>query len=499
MNRQVSRSTGARGRRLVRAGAFLSAGALLVALGVPVSAENDPQVPTLEWEDCDNGLECAVAQVPVDHSDPGKGEIDLQLTRAPATEQDTKVGTIFVDPGVQAGGGSGFVRMLGPQGLEALTQRFDVVGVDARGTGGDPLTTCMTYEEIRSIEPPLAAYQTVEERPDRMREAQQLTQVCEERSGELLPYLGSQDSALDLDLLRQAVDDQKLNYLGLSYGSLTGQYYAASFPERVRTMALDSPIPAQHDAEAPLRSDREQLAATEESLESFFDWCENNPEPCTFGDGDPAEAFDGLVERLEEQRAADPENHTLLTGGDLLVQTVGALLFPASWEETAAELQALEDVEQPTKELPSGPDHMTAATLGNRCLDRDTPSSPEMHDAHFLRAAEASSHFGRVYGYGQLKCAVWPAEPAHPHEDGFEYQGEQPLLVLGRTTDPFVPFDWTSEVTRVNRAKLLTVEGPGHMAFGSGSECVDETVADYFTDMVVPEPGATCATPPPEA
>ncbi|MYS81165.1 alpha/beta hydrolase [Embleya scabrispora] len=478
--------------------------AVATTLAVPSSAvaAPAPEVPKLTWAGCGGGFECATATVPMR---PGatadRRTTDLALIRVPARDRAHRIGTLFVNGGLQGGNGVALLRTRTAP-FAALADRFDVVGFDQRGQSNSaPSAHCMTYEQEREIEEPLPAYPTPADRPAKLAEAKALTTACGRNTDQtLLRTMSTADSAADLDLLRRAVGDDRLNYLGQSYGTVLGQIYAARYPHRVGSMVLDGAIDGRGYVSDPLRFDREQLAASEFALGRFLDWCRATPALCSFGAGDPATAFDALVDKLERNRLAHPGRHDILTGGLLLTQVIGGLINSADWPRFAAYLSATAAQDVPTTEPPTGPDDVTAQQLANSCLDRDVPTDPRAHDRHFTAAAAASAHFGRLYGYGELKCALWPVRADHRFEGPWRYTGRDRALVIGVEGDPLAPLAWARDVTEtMGRARLLSVRGDGHTAFGRGSACVDGAIAAYLGSGRLPDRGASCTLPAPAA
>jgi pimeloyl-ACP methyl ester carboxylesterase len=487
-----------RGRSIALAAAV--ALMLLPLAARPGEAAADARAP-LTWETCHETFECATLAVPLDHADPDGTQISIALIRMPARNPAARIGSVVVSPGIFASSGVDAVR-LGGQRFAALNERFDVVGFDLRGTGAsDPLAICMTWEEERVIEPPLVAYPPVTVRPDREVEAEAYISACEQRSGELLPHLSTTDVARDLDVLRAALGDEQLTFLGLSYGTVIGTYYAALFPERVRAVALDSGIDVAGYVHRPLLYDEEQLAATERVLQQFFAWCAATPGLCPFGGGQPAAAFDQLIARLETNRQAHPGRHDVMTGGLLLSITNGYLLEPASWPAFAQLLVALEQQPLPTVPLPTGYNLSSAAYLSVTCLDRNVTDNMAVHDLHFLVSARVSPHFGRLFGFSEIKCGRWPVEDEDRFQGPWRYTGETPALVVATTGDPVAPYRWSGRLVRqLGNARLLTLEGWGHASFGRGSTCVDEQVTSYLVDLTLPDAGAACDLPlPPDS
>ncbi|GGO94240.1 hydrolase [Wenjunlia tyrosinilytica] len=489
-------------RRRLRFAAVLTALTALAAVFTAPSASSTPQaghrtrVPRLAWADCGDGFECATARVPLGRT----GEsAELALTRIPARDRAHRVGTLFVNGGLHAGNGGDLLRYR-LAAFTALADRFDVVGVDPRGQShSTPSAHCMTFEEERGIEAPLAAYPTVADRPDKVTEADALTSACARNSSRaLLEHMSTSDAADDLDLLRRAVGDDKLSYLGMSYGTVLGQMYAARYPGKVRAMVLDGAIHASGYVSRPLRFDREQLAASERSLSRFFGWCERTPSLCAFGGGHPAQAFDRLIDKLEDNRRAHPGRHDVLTGGLLLTQAIGGMIDPQGWPGFSQYLAHLDSQTLPTVEPPTGEDYLTAQQLAFSCLDREIPTDLRTHDRHFEAAARVSPHFGRVYGYGELKCARWPVRPTERFDGPWRYTGSGRVLVIGVDGDPLTPLTWAERVTHeMGRARLLSVDGNGHTAFGRGGTCVDAAITDYLTSGLLPRVGAHCALPDP--
>ncbi|MFE3199244.1 alpha/beta hydrolase [Embleya sp. NPDC059237] len=486
---------------LVSTATVLAAVATTLAVPSSAVATPGPAVPKPTWTGCGDGFECATVGVPMRPGAADGKTVDLALIRIPARDRAHRIGTLFVNGGLQGGNGVALLRTRTAP-FAALADRYDVVGFDQRGQSNSvPGAHCMSYEQEREIEEPLPAYPTLADRPAKLAEAKALTAACARNTDPtLLRTMSTADSAADLDLLRRAVGDDRLHYLGQSYGTVLGQIYAARYPHRVGAMVLDAAIDARDYVVEPLRFDREQLAAGEFALGRFLNWCKGNPALCPFGAGDPVRAFDALVDKLERNRIAHPGRHDILTGGLLLTQVIGGLTASEGWPRFAAYLAATAAQDVPTTEPPTGPDDVTAQQLANSCLDRDVPTDLRVHDRHFTASATASAHFGRLYGYGELKCAQWPVRPAHRFEGPWRYTGHDRALVIGVDGDPLAPLAWARDVTEtMNRARLLSVNGDGHTAYGRGSACVDDAVRTYLTSGRLPDRGATCTLPAPSA
>ena len=476
---------------------LLGAGALTGPAVADPTARADPAaspVPVLSWIPCHERFECAQAKVPVDHEEPRGDTLTVGLIRMPARDRAHRAGTLFVSTGVVSG--VSFVRSAGPTLFSSLNQQFDIVGIDQRGTGTSrPAMRCSTYEQDREIEKPLVADHSGA-RDQFVRQAKALNDLCVERSEALLPRLGTTEAARDLDLLRRAVGDSRLTYLGLSYGTLLGQYYAAMFPGRVRAMALDGVLPADRSVRDPLRLDREMFAAAEAGLETFFSWCRRSTASCGFGAGDPEAAFDALVRQLDGNLVEHPGRHDLVTGGVLMGEAYQALAEPASWPAFADRLRDLSMQQLPTRDLPTGENDVLAGYLGNTCLDQETPPDLSVHDRHVRAAVRVAPRIGRFGGYAQVKCGLWPVDTAH-HRGSWQHRGPTPLLVVSNTHDPYVPRAWAHKIADdTGNARLLGVRGHGHMALGR-SDCVDEAVFNYLTRTRLPAPNASCSIPLP--
>src|SRR5687767_1946063 len=193
----------------------------------------------LEWRDCDGG-ECATLAVPLDYDDPEGETIGVALIRVPATDPDERIGSLLVNPGGPGASGVEFVANIGLFFPDELRERFDIVGFDPRGTGGSVPIEC-----VRSLDEVLGydySPDSADERDALENGVEEFTQQCEDAHGELLDHISSQETVRDMDRIREAVGDERLTYLGFSYGTYLGAVYADFFPDKVRALALDGAV-----------------------------------------------------------------------------------------------------------------------------------------------------------------------------------------------------------------------------------------------------------------
>ena len=513
--------------------AALVAGALLVA-GCTISSSRDPVAspagtgapssapaspPTLPagdglepfyaqelaWVDCDAGFECSTLLVPLDYADPTGDTIEIAVNRLPAAGV-SRIGSLVLNPGGPGGSGLNYARA--PDVVTSqVRDAYDVVGFDPRGVGASSPIDCVDDAE-------LDAFLAIDYSPDDEAEVAALDGVaagfaagCEERSGAMLPHMGTVDVARDLDVLRAALGDDQLNYLGKSYGTLIGSLYAEQFPEQVGRVVLDGVVdPTKSAAEAALG----QAAGFDGALRAFLEDCPNHVDdsdsPCPLvGDVD-----DGVARIGDFLAQVDAEPIVTFTGRELTqslaVLGLAVTLYDAEngWPFLRQALAEIIDSGRAENLMLASDTYTDRGVDGSyisnsneviyavNCMDQG--DQPDIDEAMALlpEFEAASALFGPYVATGSVPCAHWPAEPTNePHE--IVAAGAAPILVLGTTGDPATPYESSVRLAEsLESGALLTFRGDGHTAYQQGSTCIDEHVDTYFLTGETPPAGTEC-------
>jgi pimeloyl-ACP methyl ester carboxylesterase len=472
---------------------------LVVALAPTVAAaspHNKPTIPELAWADCGVGFECATAAVPRDHRRPRHGTIDVSLIRHPAVDPANRIGTLFFAHPL---GTADFVRTAPPGTFQLLAQ-FDVVGFDGRGTGPTTID-CGIDEEL------LSPFDSNSTRPGRLDEealiasAHEYGRRCEANAGDLLPYMSTAAMARDLDLLRAAVGDEQLTYIGISQGTDIGATYATMFPGRARAMVFDAPIDAAGWRDRPLEIFREQSASYEQELDRFFLACATQQASCGFGGDDPERAFDDLLARLDAApiTSSDPQHPGPVDGDDVRTAAGEMLFDPARWQALAdalvaaaggdgAAIQAIAD---------GATDNELALDtfIANRAVSSRYPRDVDAYADNIAHRNGLLDHFWAQSTFVDLVARLWPARATDRFDKDFENPASAPtILVIGGTHDPATPYQWAQRmVDDLGNARLFTYRSDGHGAINDGNPCVVVPVIQYLTDATqLPPEGASC-------
>ena len=511
---------GMRTRRLPAALAALSVAAAVGACAAP-DAQATPDgaaVPTLAWEECGDGVDCATLAVPVDHADPDGPTLDLALVRHRAEDPERRIGSLLYNPGGPGAPAGDAVRASGTPGVAPFSAevlaRFDVVGMDPRGVGGSTGVACLDdaeREELLAVDndPTLPGGAPRDVLDTRARE---LAEACAAAvDPAVLPHLATDDVARDMDLVRVALAEEEISYLGQSYGTLLGATYATLFPDRVRQMVLDAPVDPLTWQTDPLGASQQQARAGEDLLDAWFDTCRaEGPQVCGFGGDDPEAAFDALVDRLERDPLPVPATPPIpagqLDGATTLLAARTAAFRPEFWPILTAGLLAAEAGDGSVlgrlatalvRDPDGTPNALGEANLAVNCLDRAVPADPAAHDADAAATIAAAPRFGEVSAYLWLACTHWPAANPDRFTGPYTGAGAPPALVIGGRVDSQTPYAWAeSMASELEGAVLLTRDGYGHGSVGVGLECVEAAVDRALVDGVLPAPGTTCPGPP---
>ena len=459
----------------------------------------------LDWQPCDSGFQCARLLVPFDYARPNGPWFTLPVIKLPAADPAQRIGALVINPG--GPGVSGVAYALGArQEFPAqILDRFDIVGFDPRGVGGSqPALNCLTG-------PQLDTFLATDDEPSDPAQlarliaaSKQFAAQCERHSAALLPYVGTPNAARDMDVLRSALGESQLTYLGKSYGTYLGAWYAQLFPHRVRALVLDGAV--DPDASA-LAATVAQAQGFQGAFASFAAWC-LAASGCPFGRGGGvagAEArVEGLITRANSVPLANHLGDAQVADGAMLLNGVAdALYSKAFWPLLASALASafsgdgsrlLELANQLYERNPNG----TYSTLADAvtaidCLDRPWPRSLAAWQSAASAAAKAAPMFGAALIWGSLTCAYWPV-PAYP-QPRIQAAGAPPILVVGTLRDPATPYRWAQAlVGDLSSGVLLGWNGDGHTAYGEGSACVDTVVNDYLIKLAVPRNGTICQT-----
>jgi pimeloyl-ACP methyl ester carboxylesterase len=501
------------------------------ATAAPVTTDgivgtNGAPVPALEWGPCPAATpeeeqaladyECSVAEVPLSYRDPDGQSIELALGRLPAADQSRKLGSLFWNPG--GPGGPGRIPFIFS---EALHERFDLVGFDPRGIAASTPLRCFGSNEqaiqLFGLEFPI----TLAQERVFIRANAQGTRLCAQNGGPILEHMSTVNVARDLDLLRQAVGDEQLTFLGYSYGTAVGAYYANLFPDNVRALTLDGVIdPAEWSSSsrtAPIEFRLGAFFGANRALNSFLAACAAD-QRCVFRESriDLRRKYDRLLARL---RRAPVE--VVVQGEPLLVNyqaavymTLGSLYFAPGSQFLADFLQAVwVATGKPAAQAARTAGKLRAGLKPTRqagvrqdepyfglewfpaveCTDSVNPTNPFLWPVFARLADRLAGPFGRPWVYSSQPCATWPAKDPDRYAGPWNRR-TNPILLIGNSQgDPATPYEDAQSTERLlANARLLTLDSFGHTAQGGLSRCIDDAVDRYLIDLKLPPPGLVC-------
>jgi pimeloyl-ACP methyl ester carboxylesterase len=500
--------------RCLRPALGVCAALTALAIGVPPAfAARTAGVPALIWQPCGTAaaVQCASARVPLDYDRPGGRKVTLFVARSPATEPAQRIGSLFVNFGGPGGTAADTVEAGGAGVFRVLNRRFDIVAMDPRGVGqSQPSIDCKVNQETLGLySQPFTTPLNLRVRGLVSAGARYIKRCLARSPTSILKHVSTANVARDLNLLRRALGERRLNYLGFSYGSLLGATFARLFPRSYRTMVLDGPLDPSVYLNSPLEDGANVAAALERALGRFFRACAVDQVACRgFGGNDPRKVYDRLARRLDAAplpAAGYPSDPRPVDGDDLRAATAIALYKKQFWPLLAQALAGAKAGDgSSVRQLADlfymrvsdgSYDPFTDRFFTIRAAEVRFPRSFDT----YLRAGERSwrkqKHFWFNTGYSELQYGLYPLRDRDAFYGPFRVPRSSPTpLVVATTHDPSTPYgDGKNLVRELGNARLLTMRGDGHTAYGSGSPtCIDPAIERYLITVALPAAGATC-------
>jgi pimeloyl-ACP methyl ester carboxylesterase len=453
----------------------------------------------LDWKSCGGVLQCTELSVPMDYANPGGDTMTLSLNKRPGAKN--AAGSLLVNPGGPGASGLEIVRDAVPMMFGQKLQRgFDVIGFDPRGVGSSTPVKCENPEEQDASR----AEQfdaTTDEGLAAMRKASAgYAALCAERTGEALGFVDTVSAARDMDVMRAALGDKQLNYLGYSYGTSLGAHYAQLFPQNVGRLVLDGALDPTLDNNDITMG---QAVGFEHEIRAYMQDCLDSGD-CPFT-GELEDALDQLRELFDSVEA----NPMVSSDGRRvpIIDFVNGFIIPlydnSTWPMLTEGLRNaiagnvddilyFADLSAGRESDGSYTGNGTAAFTSINCLDYPMDAGIPAMRAEAEALVEAAPTIGKYLAYGPVGCQDWKY-PATGKPGELTAKGAAPIVVIGTTGDPATPYAWSQSLAeQLESASLVTFEGHGHTAYGRSNGCISDAVESYFLDGTVPADGLRC-------
>lgn len=436
-------------------------------------------------------------QVPIDYSQPDGHHISLALMRLPATDQSRRIGSVLMNPGGPGGSGIDFLRRDAKRFFQDLNTRMDLVTWDPRGVGASTPVKCLDDAQLDKY----LALDTVIDDPQEeaayVDASRNFAIGCERNSASLLPFMDSESTAHDMDSIRAALGDARLTYIGFSYGTFIGQWYAHLFPTHVRALALDGLVDSADTGRA---SELAQFTSFQQNLEAFLDDCKSHTS-CEYGrSGDPAAKLNALMARLDTTPLAVGSRQ--LTRTLAMDAVLAAMYSQSSWPKLQQALAAIDHgdgsgmlaiADNWNERNPDGTysNFVNGAHAATACIEGfQVPKEIGPSDPLGPAIEKASPFFGPALEWDGLYCAFWPELP-RPYRQ-LTVAGAPTILLVGATNDPATPYQWAKNVSQeIPKSVLLTRIGNGHTSYFFSS-CITAAENAYLESLTLPSAGTTC-------
>ncbi|MFG2297644.1 alpha/beta fold hydrolase [Streptomyces sp. NPDC048603] len=470
---------------------------------------------------------CALLRVPLDYTRPDGPQISLTVSRLPATGHRTtrRQGALVFNPGGPGASGTFFPAVADLPEWRRVSAAYDLVGYAPRGVGGPAPLSCLSPAEHARAPRQVPAAPSAAYKRERVARARAYARGCAERTGAALAHYTTLNNVRDLHVLRAALGEPRLNFLGASYGTYFGAVYATLYPGHVRRLVFDSVVNPD-PRHIWYRNNLDQSAAFERRWYDFRAWVAKHH--ATYRLGATPAAVRAGYERVREAVARRPAGGLVGTG-ELQAAFLKAAYYDEVWPERAAALAAfLAGDPEPLVEL-AAPDPDTAAEDENAtavytavlCNDAAWPADFAVWDRDHTELARRAPFETWPNAWLNLPCAYWPVTDRQRPVDvgagaavgaavgtdrggaagtsGAGPAGLPPVLILAAERDAATPYEGALELQRRlgPAAALVTEEGAGaHGVAGGRNACVDRHVERYLLTGETAGPRSGCAPHP---
>jgi pimeloyl-ACP methyl ester carboxylesterase len=441
----------------------------------------------INWQDCYGGFKCATYKVPRDYSNLDAGEFDIAVMKHVAPGA---IGNLVVNPGGPGGSGVDYAYSYESAFTEAVIESFNIVGFDPRGVGRSSAIDCLTNAETDAAYASNSYPDNEAELAQMQAESKEFADKCKSENDALQLY-STANAARDMDILRELLGDQKLNYLGKSYGTYLGSLYAKLFPDKVGRFVLDGAVdPTINSAEQTLQ----QAVGFDSAFNAFAADCVKQSS-CVLN----SDASNQIQSKLAEIRKNPMAVGDRKLTESLAVYGIAFGLYDKEfgWPELRGAL----------KDLFNG-DGKSLLSMADTYNRRDAKGNYDSNDASSLAVIacddfppsgsdvsaikSAAPIFGKYVAYSEIDCEYLPKPKYELINSRINLQS--PVLVIGTSNDPATPYQWAVKLASLlTNSVLISVSGEGHTGYNRDTPCVDQAVEKYLISGVIPAQNLACS------
>jgi pimeloyl-ACP methyl ester carboxylesterase len=453
----------------------------------------------VNWTHCESDFQCAKIKVPLDYGKPDGESIEIAAIKLPT--KGAKKGSLLVNPGGPGGSGYDFVRDAATTNMsDKVRANFDVVGFDPRGVKRSAPVTCLSDAERDAFGAKIYALNTDAGLAEAVADNKVIADKCVEKTGPVLGHVDTVSAAKDLDVLRAAVNDTKLNYLGYSYGTFLGSTYASLFPDNVGRMVLDGALDPSISFEELTSG---QAKAFEKALHAYVQRCQQGTGcPLSGSVDDGLQQISDLVASVEKNPMQARDGRTV-SASMVVTGIIVPLYNDSNWpiltqalaqimKGDPTQMQRLADFNADRQPNGTYSSNSTFAFNAINCLDHPMATDTAAMRADEQALRQVAPTLGYYFAYSGSNCKGWPYKSIRTPAP-VEYKGSADIVVIGTTGDPATPVEWASSLRKqLGTASLLTWKGEGHTAYGRSNDCIRSAVDSYLVDGKTPADNTVC-------